>query len=42
MFIDKHEALRTVKDIEYGFCHGACRTGELRTIKYGISSKATH
>jgi hypothetical protein len=40
MFIDKHEALRTIKDIEYGFCHGACRTGELRTIKYGISSKA--
>lgn len=40
MFIDKREALRTIKDIEYGFCHGACRTAELRTIKYGISSKA--
>lgn len=40
MFIDKREALRTIKDIEYGFCHGACRTSQLRTIKYGISSKA--
>lgn len=38
-FIDKAEAFRTIKDIEYGFCHGPCRTASMRVMKYALNAK---
>jgi hypothetical protein len=39
MFIDKAEAFRIIKDIEYGFCHGPCRSAWVRNLKYALKTK---